>query len=290
MKKVLKTLVISMILITGISLPVFCDTYVPSITVRDEIDLTSDPKIVEPDDCEYELVVSPYIKRDQIEAEQSQKELQEAYAQVYEVDDVSKLEPVRITEISHELGVNTEDLVVRDIFDVTIYHREESESHSEDLHDQKIYFEIETQGLSNFVCLLVYHDGEWKVVEDVEVLNDENKLKVLTEELSPFAIVVATDYKYTASAHGCIWHLFICITMVITYVLVNIVRRKDSQTREKKNKNILFRDIVCILSLVLSIIFYIFGTCKYDIYALIIDIAVVLIAYIYSHPKKTEDE
>lgn len=290
MKKVLISVFISILLVSGFISPAFCDTYVPSIMIRDDAELISDPIIVEPDECKYELVVSPYIKKDEIQSEQSKQELKEAYAQIYAANDVSELVPERITEIAHEMGVETEDLVVRDLFDVSEYHIGTGERHDDNLHEEKVYFEIKVQDLSNYVCLLVYHDGEWKVVEDVIALYDDNVLEVLTSELSPFALVVAIDFKYTASAHGCIWHLYICITMIITFLVTNIVRSKDSETREKKKKNILFRDIICLISLILSIIFYIFGTCKYDIYALIIDILIVIITFIYSHPKYNKDE
>ena len=294
MKKALISILTSILVITGICIPVFGDTdaFVPSITVREDVKLVSDPEIVEPDECVYELVVTPYIYKDLIEAEESREQLEIAYQSIISVDDVSQLNPSEITDVAHRLGVETEDLVVRDLFDVTMYHREKSLNHSQAVHVKNVQFTVETQDLENFVCLLVYAKGRWNVVKDVSVLKDKNLLNVLTEELSPFALVVASDYRYTGHAWGCIWHLYIIITMCITFLLTNIIRKNSNDTRETKKRYILIRDILCLISLILSIIFYIFGTCKYDIYALIADIIVVTITFIYTHPhiNSNEDE
>lgn len=294
MKKTLISILTGILLITGICIPVFADgeAFVPSITVREDVELVSDAIIIQPDGCKYELEVIPYIFKDQIESEESRRLLDIAYESIVAVKDVSELNPSEITEVAHSLGVETEDLVVRDLFDVTMYHREKSVNHSQAVHVKNVQFTIETQDLNNFVCLLVYAKGKWNVVRDVSVLKDRNLLSVFTEELSPFAIVVASDYRYTGHALGCIWHLYIIITMCITFLLTNIIRKNSNDTRETKKRYILIRDIVCLISLILSIIFYIFGTCKYDIYALITDIIVVTITFIYTHPhiNSNEDE
>lgn len=294
MKKALISILTSILIITGICIPVFgdSDAFVPSITVREDVKLVSDPEIIEPDECVYELVVTPYIYRDKIESEESRKLLEIAYESIVAVNDVADLNKNDITEVAHSLGVETEDLVVRDLFDVTMYNREKGVNHSQAVHVKNIQFTVETQDLSNFVCLLVYAKGKWNVVKDVSVLKDRNLLNVFTEELSPFALIVASDYRYTGHAFGCIWHLYIIITMLITFLLTNIIRKNTNDTRETKKRYILIRDLICLISLILSIIFYIFGTCKYDVYALIADILIVTISFIYTHPhiNSNEDE
>lgn len=295
MKKILISILTAILLITGTYLPVFCDeneVFVPSITVREDVELVSDPIIEEPDECVYELVVTPYIYRDRIESQESRELLEIAYESIIAVDNVAELNESDITEVAHRMGAETEDLVVRDLFDVTMYNREKGVNHSQAVHVRNVQFTVETQDLSNFVCLLVYAKGKWTVVDDVSVLKDRNLLNVYTEELSPFALIVASDYRYTGHAFGCIWHLYIIITMLITYVLTNLIRKNDKKTKESKKRYILIRDLICLISLILSIIFYIFGTCKYDVYALIADILIVTITFIYSHPhiNSNEDE
>lgn len=289
MRKIFITLITTVLLITGIALPVFSDTYVPSIGVREDVILDSNPVIEEPDGCREELIVTPYLNKADILSGESKQQMDEAYVTIVEAKDVSELTD-EIVDVAHDLGAEVEDLVVRDLFDVTMYHVEISDNHVETLHIKNVGFTIEAHDLDNFVALLVYHDGKWHLVDDVEVLKDQDLINVISDELSPFAIITATNYRYVATAHGCIWHLFICITMIITYLLMNIIRRKGSETRDKKKKNIFIRDLLCIISLILCIIFYIFGTCKYDIYALIVELTVLLVAFVYSHPYNSDDE
>lgn len=289
MKKILISTLISLLLVTGIVIPVFSDAFVPSIKVREDVTIHSNPVIVQPDGCVDELEVTSYINKDKITSEESKQQIDEAYQTIIEAQDVSSLTE-EIVDVAHELGAEVEDLVVRDLFDVTMYHVETSENHKESLHVRNVAFTLEAHDLDNFVGLLVYHHGKWHLVDEVEVLKDENLINVISDELSPFAIITASAFKYKGEGHGCIWHLYICITMIITFVLLNIFRRKDSETRDKKKRNIVIRDILCIISLILSIIFYIFGTCKYDIYALIAELTIIIITFVYSHPYNSDDE
>lgn len=289
MKKLIITLSMALILITGVITPVFSDTFVPSIGVRDDVILVSDPIIVYDDECEEELIVTPYIRKVDIESELSEQQLEESYAKILSVEDVGEL-CEDIIPIAHSLGVETQDLVVRDLFDITAYEHHVSDHHVIEQHDKYYNVTLKVDSLENYVALMVYYDNEWHIVENVEVIRDENLLKFLTNELSPFALIVATDYRYVASAHGCIWHLYICITMILTFIIIQCIRtNKDSETSDKKKKNILIRDIILLISLILSIVFYIFGTCKYDIYVLIAELVVITIAFIYTHPHNKDE-
>lgn len=289
MKKLLTTLLMTLILITGIITPVFSDTFVPSIGVRDDVQIVSDTIIEYDDECSDELIITPYIRRLDIKSQESEQLLEESYAQILNVDDISKL-CEDLTPIAHTLGVETEDLVVRDLFDITAYEYHTSDHHNDRDHNIPYDITLKVDSLENFVALMVYYDNQWHIVEDVEVIKDENLLHFLTNELSPFALIVATDYRYVASAHGCIWHLYICITMIITFILIQCIKRnKDTETSDKKKKNILLRDILLLISLILCVIFYIFGTCKYDIYALIAELTVITIAFIYTHPHNKDE-
>lgn len=288
MKKILISLLTSILLITGAYLPVFCDkneVFVPSITVREDVKLVSDPIIVEPDECVYELVVTPYIYRDKIESEESRKLLEIAYESIVAVNDVADLNKNDITEVAHRLGVETEDLVVRDLFDVTMYNREKGVNHSQAVHVKNIQFTVEAQNLDNFVCLLVYAKGKWNVIDDVSVLKDRNLLNVFTEELSPFALVVASDYRYTGHySSNTSLTFFMLMLFILTYISLNIIRRSNNNTTSKNARNVMIRDLICLFNIVIMTILYIISTTKYDIYMLIADLLIVTIGFIYSHP------
>ena len=286
MKKLLIAL-ITCIVISFVGNSVFSDEFVPSITVQEDVSIKSDPVIVHADECVDELVVTSYVKKDSIESDESQRLLDEAYDNITDAEKVSDLNE-GILDIAHSLGADEQDLVVRDLFDITEYEVHVSDEHNIDEHTKTLNITLETETLENFVALLVYYDNEWHIVENTNVDLEQSLLSFSTEELSPFAIIVATDYTYVGVGHGCIWHLYIAITMIVTFVIAQIVRRRHAETHEKKKKNILFRDIIALISLILSIIFYIFGTCKYDVYALICDILIVATMFIYSHPHKHE--
>lgn len=305
MKKIL-VILLTMAFLLGIYVPCFADGYVPSPKPKDPIVVVDDDKdtgetekpsvIIKPDEPEkepekheIEIEVHSYQYIDDIKNEESKKQLKHAYDEIASLDDVSKLVPDEIEQLAHSLGAETTDLVVRDLFDVSAYLEGEE---LDDTLDSEYSFTLHADNLENFVCLLVYHNNEWKIVNNVEVLKDQDLLKVVTKELSPFAIIVASKFTYNGVIKGCIWHLYIVITMLVTFVLAQFIRRKDTNTNQDKKKNILFRDILCLISLILSVIFYIFGTCKYDVYALIADIIIVTIVFIYNHPlgKDSDNE
>lgn len=294
MKKIVISILTSILIITGMVMPVFADgKYVPSIEVRDDISLVSDKDIVVGDSDILELIVTPYVRKYDIWSDNSERLIDVAYDIVLATENIADLNPKDITALADSLGIKTEDLIVRDLFDVTLYHNH-VEVIFEDGKTYKFRFTIQTQGLDNYVCLLKYHGGVWKVVEDVEVLYEEGQLIVTTDELSPYALVVAKDYKYDPEAAtktcGCIIHILIIIVAIITLLLSLIIRIKDDMDDDKKKKKKRIRDLITILSLILCVILYIFGTCKYDIYALIIEIIVVLLALRYTHKKHEKEE
>ena len=293
MKKI-AVFLLTMAIIIGIYVPCFADEGAPSPITPEDVVIVDDkpgtePTIIinpektddEPIEYEVEIEVHSFLYKDEIKDEFAKQQLEEAYRQISTIDNISNLVPDKIEEISHKYGAETKDLVVRDLFDVSAYIGD-----GEQIDQNGTYsFTLHAQNLDNFICLLVYHNDEWHVVENVEVLKDEELLKVETDELSPFAIVVATKYDYNNEIpSGCTNHYFIMFTTIITFVLTQIIRRKDSNTKQIIRRNVLIRDILCLISLLVSVIFYIFNNCEYDIYALIAEIIVVAIAFIYSHP------
>lgn len=302
MKKV-AVFLLTMAIILGIYVPCFADEGAPSPTTPEDVVIVDDkpgtePTIIikpektddEPIEHVIEIEVHSFLYKDEIKDEFAKQQLEEAYRQISSLDDISNLVPDEIEQIAHKYGAETKDLVVRDLFDVSAYIDGEQIDQSK---DSTYSFTLHAQNLDNFICLLVYHNDEWHVVENVEVLKDEELLKVVTDELSPFAIVVATKYDYNNEIpSGCTIHYFIMFTTIITFVLTQIIRRKDSNTKQIIRRNVLIRDILCLISLLVSVIFYIFNNCEYDIYALIAEVLVVAIAFIYSHPfsKDNKDE
>ena len=301
MKKFFLLLFTSIIIITSTGLNVFCDdAYVPSISIRNnigveggEIDPETGAAVIWDwcDDCHRKLVITPYYLKDTIESEESKEEIEIAYQLIIETDSVASL-CEDVIEIAHSLGVKEEDLVIRDLFDITPYNCE--------LQNNVVELTLTTEQLDNFVCLLHYNGVEFEVVPDAYVTIDGCHLYIKVDDLSPFAIVLATDYGYIADDDGgktgkCIWHWFMLLTLLVTLILVQIIRKKDDEEEkeednEKKVKKIIRRrNIISVISLILSIIFFILGSCKLDLYVLIAEIVVLLVVLYYTYHNKDEE-
>ena len=328
MKKVFLSTLISLCIMMGISVPVFAsEAYVPSIGVRTSVEILGGE--VDPEtgcsviwdwceDCHRKLVVTPYFLKETIESSKSRAEIDIAYNLIIAADHVYDLTD-EVEPVANALGVNKEDLVIRDVFDITPYNC--------DLQNGTVAITLSTEDLNNYVCLLHYVDEHFEVVPDAYVTIDDHHLYLSVDKLSPFAIVLATDYNYNPDGtvddcdnciiHGegcrccCIYHWLIVITMLLTVIVAQLVHRKDEdenqneqyvdaktieeqeKDKEKQEKRIKrTRDISCIINLILCVIFYILGFCWLDIFALIADIIVLLIIFINTHKKndKQKDE
>ena len=289
MKRLLATLLTILTIGSCIGVNVFSDTYVPSIAVRKDVILVSNPKLEHKDGCVDEIELCTYLQKDEIRSEFSRQQLEIAYQSIIKAKLVTDLNP-DIEQIANALSVNKEDLVVRDLFDITEYEYHVSKDHNINEHIHNLSLEIETQTLENFVCLLVYYDDAWHVIEDLEVLKQENRIDFRTDELSPFALVVATDYKYVPAVKSDeIIHILMFIVIIITFVLAQFIRLNKNDTLQIQKRNVLIRDIMCLISLLSCIILYFFGNCDKDIYILVASVVVNIIVLLYSHPIKKHE-
>jgi len=289
MKKTLSILLLLFITLTTIQLPVFADdtAYVPSIGVRSNIGIEGGEINPETgcyeiwdwcENCHRKLVVTPYIFKETIESSKSRADIDIAYEQIMAAEKVYDL-TVDVIPVAHNMGVHEDDLVIRDLFDITDYYCQ--------LQGSEIEITVSTETLKRFVCLLHYVDEAWEVVPDVYVDNNGyDKLTLHVDHLSPFAIVVYTDMRYVPEEEGhihglfgkCIWHWFTLLTALITTLLSVLIKK------EKKK----IRDIILIINIILCIIFTILGSCWWDIPALLLDLVIVVLVYRKTH--KEEDD
>lgn len=136
------------------------------------------------DDCSAELIITAYVNRDQL-PEELRLQIEEAYRMIVENPDLSALN-AKLAELAEELGVEVTDLAVSDLFDIHYVNCGDHDGHG--------HFDITLKAdtLKNFVCLLHYYNGEWRIIEDAKVINDTH-LEFTEDEFSPFAIVVNTS-------------------------------------------------------------------------------------------------
>jgi len=218
MKK-LVTLLICLIILGNSTFTIHAENntvYVPSIGYKDDIFVPDDDieggtvvydeedgvyiiKRKESDGCDVEIVVTPYAKKTTIESNESRLEIDIAYDEVMKTKSVCTMAPVMIKWIE---GTNLvdEDLVLSNIFDVTVYVHEAG-THKVDYDHSRLYnIKVGAETLRNFVALLHYNydpvseTGEWEIVPDARVTGVNKDIVTFSwVDGSPFAIVSYID-------------------------------------------------------------------------------------------------
>jgi len=140
------------------------------------------------DDCDAYLVVTPYADRAKLNDEK-RAAIEDAYAKVVANKDLTKLNS-QLAVVASGMGISKEDLAVSELFDVSYYGCDGHENHG------GFTITIKAIMLDRFVGLLHVHNGEWKLVENAKVIENNENLTFYVEELSPFAIVVNNDPDY----------------------------------------------------------------------------------------------
>lgn len=138
----------------------------------------------ESEDCVATLLIKSYAERHSL-PEDVRAMFEAAYNAIKNTADLTTLNQ-KLAQLASEKGYAAADLAVSDFFDIS----------STDCasHDNHGHFDItlKADALKNFVALLHYYNGEWRVVEDAKVTENGTHLEFTEDEFSPFAIVVYT--------------------------------------------------------------------------------------------------
>ena len=136
------------------------------------------------EDCTGKLKITSYANRKTLPDEILEK-FEEAYRIIASTRDLSTLNTT-LTQIADDLGVDISDLAVSDMFDISVIGCDEHADHG--------HFDItlRADSLKNFVCLLHYYNGSWRIVDSAKVTNNGTHLDFTEKEFSPFAVVVNT--------------------------------------------------------------------------------------------------
>ena len=157
--------------------------------------------------CTAQVIITAYGERDKLTAEKRQK-LEEAYAMIVGTQDLSTLNGALKTQ-AEELGVSVSNLAVSDLFDISAT---DCSGHADHGHFD---ITLKADTLKNFVALLHYYNGEWRVVENAEVTNNGEHLEFDADEFSPFAIVVSTEAIPQPEPNNFPWLILILLLLLI---------------------------------------------------------------------------
>lgn len=124
--------------------------------------------------------VVAYRDRDGSLSAEEVADLEAAYADIVGADNLVDLVP-SLEEIANKLSVNVNGLAVSDLFHVEL---------ANDGEEHHLRFNAKTLG--NIVSLMHFVDGHWRLVADMEVV-DEETIDVVVDASGVYAVVVSTD-------------------------------------------------------------------------------------------------
>ena len=147
------------------------------------------PELVEGENedekCEAEIIVTAYGERDTLPPA-ARTAIENAYASIVNADSIKDLND-SIEALSGSIGASVENLSVSDLFDISFTDCSSHEDHG------RFDVTLKADTLKNFVALMQYDNGVWRIVEGAEVTNNGENLEFDVEDPSaPFAIVVNT--------------------------------------------------------------------------------------------------
>lgn len=185
MKKMF-AVVLAMALMLTMSVSVFAapGQFVKSPSLNDSVILVSFDRGSE--DCTGELIITPYKERATLPADLKTL-IEKAYGEIAGSNDLSTLN-ADLAAVAAAQNIAGPNLKVSDLFDVRY---EGCQNHGEG-HSFDIIVKANT--LHRFVGLLhMKQNGEWELIENAKVINNDEQLSFHVDSLSPFAIVVDTS-------------------------------------------------------------------------------------------------
>lgn len=150
--------------------------------------------------------------------------LEQEYDNIRNSNDLTELCP-DLTDVIANSGVSADDLAVSDLFNVGY-------ADGKNVKNGKGTFVLKSDNLENFVALLCFVDGEWKVVKGATVDGQNLTFKANLKGDTPFAIVVSggSDKKSPAtfdSNNVALWVVISATTMALLVVLVAKTKKNE---------------------------------------------------------------
>lgn len=175
----------------------------------------------EDDDCEAEVIVTPYGDRDTLD-DDAKKGLEEAYEIIKKTLDLTDLND-DLGDLADDLDIADSSLAVSDLFNVSIEEDKDHDDHG------KFNLKLSSETLEDFVGVMYLNGDEWLLVNGTKIDKDGN-LSFATDKTGVYAIVVAADSKddvATGNAHFP-WY---CVVLIIASVVALgwSLKKKDKE-------------------------------------------------------------
>ncbi len=223
MKKIL-SVVLALFIFMSMGLTVFAapGTFLESPSNNPAPELTEATN--ESEDCTADVVITGYSDRENL-SDELRKQLDDAYGSIASATDLTKLND-DLAKIAKDKNIPGSSLAVSELFDM---HYIDCETHDE--HGNFI-ITLKPETLKNFVGLMQYINGEWKLVKNAKVING-NQLSFKVKDLSAMAIVVNPDADKPSTQTGDNSKIIIYIViMAISAAAIAII-----MVRSKKQAN-----------------------------------------------------
>lgn len=182
-----RVLVLVMVFVVSLSVSLSAFAAPNGFTVSPDVDMA--PELVEFDnetlDCLADLIITAYSERHTL-PDDIRATIEKAYSDIVAAEDLSSLS-AELVDAANALGIDTKDLAVSDLFDISYINCDDHEGHG------AFRIKLRPDALQGFVGLLHLVDGKWDVVENAKVEPDGQHLTFSVDTLSPFAIVVQTE-------------------------------------------------------------------------------------------------
>lgn len=173
------------------------------------------------EDCVAVVTVTSFADRETLD-EPTQNKLDDAYNVIATTEDLGTLSE-DIQERADDLGIDSKDLVISDLFDVSY-----SDCESHEVH-LSFTITIKPASVENFVAVLHYLDDEWEVIDGV-VEGDE--ITFVADSLSPFAIMsYAENADVQPKAVICPWLLALLLLLLIALLIAWLVSKKKNKKK-----------------------------------------------------------
>lgn len=166
----------------------------------------------ESEDCEGEVVVTPYSERHTL-PDDVREAMEQAYDDFLNNTDLTEL-CEELEKLAEELGIDPSALAISDLFDINYTGCDD--------HDDHGHFDVvlKPETLEGFVGLLHLDGGVWYLVDSAEVTGDGTHLEFDVDSFGPYAIVVNTSNPpQTSDNTNLTFYLIVMVASALTAVV-----------------------------------------------------------------------